>query len=94
LFDLANIAVAARPGSRLLQPDAMPGDLKNAASPRLVADASAAGAAGSVLLQHMTPLDISASAIRDTLARHGSARYLLPDAVLDYIHEHQLYVHI
>jgi nicotinate-nucleotide adenylyltransferase len=94
LFELANIAVAARPGSRLLQPDAMPGDLKNAVSPRLVADVAAAGPAGSVLLQHMTPLDISASAIRDTLARHGSARYLLPDAVLDYIHEHQLYVHI
>jgi nicotinate-nucleotide adenylyltransferase len=41
----------------------------------------------------MTPLDISATAIRDTLARRGSARYLLPDAVLDYIHEHQLYTH-
>jgi nicotinate-nucleotide adenylyltransferase len=91
LFELANIAVAARPGARLLQPDAMPDDLKHAASPRRVADAAAAGPAGSVLLQPMTPLDISASAIRDTLARHGSARYLLPDAVLDYIHQHQLY---
>jgi nicotinate-nucleotide adenylyltransferase len=44
-------------------------------------------------LQQMTPLDISATVIRDTLARHGSARYLLPDTVLDYIHEHQLYTH-
>jgi len=91
LFELANIAVAARPGARLMQPDAMPDDLKNEVLPRQVADASAAASAGSVLLQHMTPLDISASAIRDTLARHDSARYLLPDAVLDYIHQHQLY---
>jgi nicotinate-nucleotide adenylyltransferase len=60
---------------------------------RQVADASAAGPAGSVLLRATTPLEISASAIRDILARRGSARYLLPDAVLDYIHEHQLYTH-
>ena len=93
LFELAHIAVAARPGARLLQADAMPESLKQELSQRQVADGSAAGPAGSVLLRQMTPLDISATAIRDTLARHGSARYLLPDAVLDYIHEHQLYIH-
>jgi nicotinate-nucleotide adenylyltransferase len=93
LFDLAHIAVAARPGAPLLQSDAMPSELKNEVSRRQVADGPAAGPAGSVLLRQMTPLDISATAIRDTLARHCSARYLLPDAVLDYIHEHQLYPH-
>ncbi len=93
LFELAHIAVAARPGSRLLQSGALGDELKREVSPRLVADGAAAGAAGAVLLRQMTPLDISATAIRDTLARHGSARYLLPDAVLDYIHEHQLYTH-
>jgi nicotinate-nucleotide adenylyltransferase len=93
LFELANIAVAARPGARLLQSDAMPDDLKHEVSQRQQAPGSVSGPAGSVLLQQMTPLDISATAIRDTLARHGSARYLLPDAVLDYIHEHQLYTH-
>ena len=91
LFDLANIAVAARPGARLMQSDALPETLKQAISQRQVADGSAAGPAGSVWLRQMTPLDISATAIRDTLARHGSARYLLSDAVLDYINEHQLY---
>jgi nicotinate-nucleotide adenylyltransferase len=45
-----------------------------------------------VLLRQTTPLEISATAIRDALARHGSARYLLPDAVLDYIHEQKLYI--
>jgi len=93
LFELAHIAVAARPGAQLMQSDAMPEVLKNEVSQRQVAAGSETGAAGSVLLRATTPLDISATAIRDTLARHGSARYLLPDPVLDYIHEHQLYLH-
>ena len=91
LFDLANIAVAQRPGARLMQSDTMQEPLKSELLKRQVAEPTAAGPAGSVLLWCMTPLEISATAIRDTLARHGSARYLLPDAVLDYIHEHQLY---
>jgi nicotinate-nucleotide adenylyltransferase len=93
LFELANVAVAERPGVRLMQSDAMQEPLKSEAMPRRVADAAAAGPSGSVLLRQMTPLEISATAIRDTLARQGSVRYLLPDAVLDYIHEHQLYSH-
>jgi len=91
LFVLAHIAVAARPGAPLTQSAAMPESLKSEVSQRRVADGSAADAAGSVLLRQMTPLDISATAIRDILARHGSARYLLPDVVLDYIHEQKLY---
>jgi nicotinate-nucleotide adenylyltransferase len=91
LFELAHIAVAQRPGARLMQSDAMHDPLKSEVLPRQVADGSAAGPAGSVLLRAMTPLDISATAIRDTLARQGSARYLLPDAVLDYIHQQKLY---
>jgi nicotinate-nucleotide adenylyltransferase len=93
LFDLAHIAVAARPGARLLQSDAMPELLRSEVSQRQVAGGAATSPAGSVLLRQTTPLGISATAIRDTLARHGSARYLLPDAVLDYIHEHRLYAH-
>jgi len=93
LFGLANIAVAARSGAQPLQPDALPDELKHELSQRQPAVGPAACAAGSVLLQQMTPLGISATAIRDTLARRGSARYLLPDAVLDYIHEHQLYLY-
>ena len=92
LFGLAHIAVAARPGARLLQSDAMPESLKKEVSQRQPTDGPVSGPAGSVLLRQTTPLDISATAIRDTLARHGSARYLLPDAVLDYIYEHQLYI--
>lgn len=91
LFELANIAVAARPGGKPGQTDAMQEALKCEVMNRQVADASAASAAGSILLLQMTPLEISATAIRDALARHGSVRYLLPDTVLDYINEHQLY---
>jgi nicotinate-nucleotide adenylyltransferase len=91
LFGLAHIAVAQRPGARLMQSDAMLDPLKSEILPRQVADGSAAGPAGSVLLRAMTPLDISATVIRDTLARQGSVRYLLPDAVLDYIHQQKLY---
>ena len=94
LFELAHIAVAQRPGARMMQSDAMPEPLKSEVLKRQVADGSAAGPAGSVLLRQMTPLEISATAIRDTLDRQGSVRYLLPDAVLDYIHEHQLYAHL
>jgi nicotinate-nucleotide adenylyltransferase len=91
LFELANIAVVTRPGARLLQPDAMQEPLKSEVSKRQVADHSAAGPTGSAWFQQMTPLEISATAIRDTLSRQGSVRYLLPDAVLNYIYEHQLY---
>lgn len=93
LFDLANIVVATRPGARLPEADALPETLRDAVSSRLVADASEAGPAGSVLLRPTTPLDISATAIRAALGRGHSTRYLLPDAVLDYIHEHGLYGH-
>ncbi len=91
LFALANIAVATRPGEASTQADAIPPLLQREAGERRVADAAASGPAGSLLDWQMTPLAISATAIRDSLARHRSARYLLPDAVLDYIHEHQLY---
>ncbi|MHB1188055.1 nicotinate-nucleotide adenylyltransferase [Thiobacillus sp.] len=91
LFELANIAVAERIGARLMQSDAIMEPLKSEVLQRQPADGPATGPAGSVLLRAMPPLDISATAIRNILARHGSARYLLPDAVLDYIHTHQLY---
>lgn len=83
LFDLAHIAVAARPGAATALPGALPQPLESEVSKRQ--------AAGSVLLRATPQLDISATAIRDILARGGSARYLLPDAVLGYIDEHQLY---
>jgi nicotinate-nucleotide adenylyltransferase len=48
--------------------------------------------AGGIVTQAIAALDISASMIRDSLARGVSPRYLLPDPVLDYIRNHGLYV--
>lgn len=89
LFGLANIAVAARPGALLLDAASFPTMLGDEVAQRR----DRSGPAGGVRIRQTPPLDISATAIRDTLARGGSARYWLPDSVLDYIHEHQLYTH-
>lgn len=43
-------------------------------------------------MQRITALDISATRIREELKQGASPRYLLPDAVIDYIHAHRLYV--
>lgn len=92
LFELAHIAVATRPSGPTPAPEP-PHELQQEIAHRQGGGAISTAPAGSVQMRPMTPLRISATAIRDTLARHGSARYLLPDAVLDYIHEHQLYTH-
>ena len=47
--------------------------------------------AGYVTMQPITPLDISSTAIRNSLQSEHSARYLMPDNVLDYVHSQQLY---
>jgi nicotinate-nucleotide adenylyltransferase len=49
--------------------------------------------AGAVLVIDMPALDISATNIRRRCAESRSIRYLLPDAVADYIHSHHLYTH-
>jgi len=46
---------------------------------------------GKILLHHITPLDISASKIREQIARGSSPRYLVPQSVINYITTHQLY---
>jgi nicotinate-nucleotide adenylyltransferase len=48
-------------------------------------------AAGGVIFQAVTPLDISASTIRQLIARGGDPRFLLPDAVRAYILQQSLY---
>lgn len=47
--------------------------------------------AGFVTMRQVTALDISSTAIRDTLQQGFSARYLMPDHVIEYIHARQLY---
>jgi nicotinate-nucleotide adenylyltransferase len=96
LFGLAHIAVANRPGFAphgRRWPGVVSAELSAACEPRLTRDpaALAAAPAGRVLAFDMTPLAISASLVRDLLKAGHSARYLLPEAVLDYIQTHRLY---
>ena len=92
LFALAHIAISHRPGFPVAL-TSLPHELTTEFSERHQADASCLGeaAAGSIVTFAMTQLAISATQIRKLLANGKSARYLLPDAVLDYIQLHQLY---
>lgn len=89
LSELAHIVVMQRPG--LLQP--FPPVLENFITARVVYDGLALRRqpAGGILFQPVTQLNISATQIRALLARGQSPRYLLPDAVLAYIHDRALY---
>ncbi|MDO8787370.1 MAG: nicotinate-nucleotide adenylyltransferase [Sulfuritalea sp.] len=103
LFDLAHIAVATRPGHEVrVGPGSLcvPGtplrgqvtalDREFAARRGEAADLANAPA-GRIIPFAITALEISASAIRRRLAQGLGVRYLVPDAVLDYIDSHQLY---
>jgi nicotinate-nucleotide adenylyltransferase len=95
LFDLAHIAIAHRPGfSPNLWEDALPDDLRRQLAKRLSEQPGelAEAPAGRIFPHAITQLDISASQIRDRCLRGKSLRYLLPDALIDYIHENRLYV--
>ncbi|MCV6611789.1 MAG: nicotinate-nucleotide adenylyltransferase [Amphritea sp.] len=47
--------------------------------------------AGCVIFHELTPLGISATQIRDLVAQQHSPRYLIPDAVWNYIQQQKLY---
>jgi len=44
-----------------------------------------------VLIQDPVPNEVSSSAVRHELEQGRSVRYLVPDSVIDYIHQHGLY---
>ena len=96
LFGLAHIAVANRPGYAphgRRWPATLSPELDAACRNRHTADPAdlRSAPAGRVMPFDMTPLAISASLIRDLIGNGHSARYLLPDSVLDYIAAHHLY---
>ena len=91
LFALTHIAVATRPGhvikvgagetaldQEMRARQGEPADLTNAPAGRIVPFT-------------ITPLEISATAIRERLGRGADVRHLVPDRVLDYIDLTQLY---
>jgi nicotinate-nucleotide adenylyltransferase len=88
LLELASLVVLQRPDYDLEAPEV----LKDLMAARSVAGPAGSQApAGEILLLTQTPLAISASLIRSLLAQGRSPRYLLPDAVLDYIEINGLY---
>jgi nicotinate (nicotinamide) nucleotide adenylyltransferase len=95
LFDLAHIAVAQRPGYAMESwATAMPLELRDEWENRLTHDAAdiRSAAAGKIIARETTRLDISATRIRLMAAGGKNPRYLLPDAVLDYIRSNHLYL--
>ncbi len=95
LLELAHLAVAQRPGfSAATWEDALQDPLRKLLATRRCEQAGdlALRPAGQIYLHAITQLDISASQIRERALRGKSLRYLLPDSVIDYLHENRLYV--
>lgn len=90
LLDYAHIAVLTRPGDTKAPASA----LAAWTAAHLALDAEAAlaeSSRGQILRLALTQLEISSTQIRALLAAGRSARYLVPDALLDYIQRNRLY---
>ena len=89
LLDLAHIVVLARPGWQLPED----GDMGAWLARHRLADTAALRdlPCGGVHVESLRPLAISATEIRRLLESGKSARYLLPEQVLDYIDANTLY---
>lgn len=92
IFALAHVAVSHRPGFPV-EMASLPHELASEFKDRRLPDAGGLkrAPAGGIVTFAMTQLAISATQIRKLLANDLSARYLLPEAVLDYIQTHSLY---
>lgn len=94
LFDLAHVIVAYRPGFPIDTWQArMPEPLAHEYAARYMQQPLAVhlAPAGGIAAVSMTGLEISATFVRHAVHAGSSPRYLLPDAVLDYIRAHALY---
>lgn len=93
LFELAHIVVGYRPGFTLEERiHTATKELRQQYQRRLcaVAELSQQPCGGIVELA-IPKLEISATLIRNRVAENRSIRYLLPNSVADYIHQHHLY---
>lgn len=89
LFVLAHVVILCRPESRDRYSPALATEIQ----PRVVSDPLLLrrSAAGLVLSLEVTQLAISSTDIRRQIARGKTPRFLLPDDVIKYIHDHGLY---
>lgn len=89
LIHLAHIVIVDRPEEMLKRNDFIDDLLTHEISdPQMLKQKSA----GLVYFENNTPLGISSTLIRQMLAKQQSPRFLLPESVLNYIHERKLYV--
>lgn len=90
ILDLAHLVVIGRPGWPMAE---LPEALRQVLYERRVEDLAAlhGHSRGKIAFHTVTALEISATQIRSLLAAGRSARFLLPDAVLDYIARQRLY---
>ncbi len=93
LFELAHIVVGYRPGFTLEERiHSAPEQLQRHYKQRLCAVAALSQQpSGGVVELAIPKLEISATLIRSRVEENRSIRYLLPNAVADYIHQHHLY---
>jgi len=89
LLDWAHVVVIARPGWELPSEGPVSDWLRRhqLTNPAQLRQRPSGG----VLVAQLRPLAISSTEIRNLLAAGRSPRYLLPQAVLDYIDTHKLY---
>ncbi|WP_079204630.1 nicotinate-nucleotide adenylyltransferase [Pseudomonas sp. CC6-YY-74] len=88
LLEHCHILVLQRPDADSEAPET----LRNLLAARSINDPlTLEGPGGQISFIWQTPLAVSATQIRTLLASGQSVRYLLPDAVLTYIHAHGLY---
>ena len=89
LFDLAHFAVAARPGYSLA---ALPAAVHEEVDRRRgsLGDLKASPA-GRIFITPQLDVDVSATQVREAIARQNEANALISGVVLDYIRQHNLY---
>jgi nicotinate-nucleotide adenylyltransferase len=89
LLDYCHIIVVCRPGY-VYEPDERMRRFRRAHETRSL-NTVLSSACGRVLMHELTPLSISATQIRQLVAKGLSPRYLCPDPVWHYMQQHNLY---
>lgn len=88
LLDHAHLVVMARPGASDPEDEVK----KWIASHRIKGNLAVTQPAGGVVLVRQPLLDIASSQIRALIAEGRDTRFLMPDAVMEYIERHTLFI--
>ncbi|MBE7527745.1 nicotinate-nucleotide adenylyltransferase [Nitrosomonas sp.] len=94
LFELCHLVIVNRPGSvSINDSSALPDELRHACQSRWtgMADELKNWPFGRIFTAPTSLLDISSTKIRNIVTSGKSARYLLPESVLNHIDRHHLY---